>query len=170
MNQSRDFYLYTLNEKAGNRCLASPVPENLIQKNGLPAEAIAGEFTEGAENTSEETFKQNPLFLQFLHWVLAKHIRQCPGFIAQAKQKADGQVLIVDLRSSPINKDVPRKDILAVVDIKDGQAVKFHGLKDYKVFTESGFTRVDPWLHDKVVEELRSLIESGKSPLQASRG
>lgn len=163
MGQERDFYLYTLNEKGGYRCFASPVAEDLIFEKGLPNEAIAGEFIEGSEHTTAEHFKQNPVFLKFLHWAIAKHIRNCPGFTAQAEEKQNGQVMIVDTRGLPSDKEIPKEDTLAAVEIKDGKAVKFQGLKAYKVFTEQGFMRIDPWLHDKVVEELKSLIEANRS-------
>lgn len=154
-----EFFLYTLNHKGQGRCYASPLPEDIILAKGLPSEALAGEFKKGKDAATEEHFEANPLFLKFLHWAIAKHIRQCPKFQEEAKKKQNGHLLVVDMRSFPLESGLPKEDTLGVVEVKEGEAVHFSGLEDYKVFTDKGFMRIDPWLYEKYLEELVAQVE-----------
>lgn len=164
MTQEHDFYLYTLTEKGNNRCFASPVAEEQIFAKGLPTEAIAGEFLQGKDLATVENFEQNHVFIKFLHWAIGKHIRDCPGLKAEAERRQNGHMLVVDMRCFPLEGDVPKEDTLGVVEVKDGQVVKFHGLDQYQVFTRQGFMRIDPWLYDRYLEELNGQIEKTRLP------
>ncbi len=160
--QEFDFYLYTLNETGNNRCFASPIAEDQIFEKGLPTEALAGEFIKGQDQATVENFQQNPVFVQFLHWAIAQHIRDCPGFKAEAERRQDGLMRLIDLRCLPLQGDIPDEDIIGLVEVKGGQAVKFHGLDSYQVFTDKGFMRIDPWLYEKYLQELLVQVEKSR--------
>ena len=162
MSNFGEFYLYTLSADVGSRCFGSPLPQDATAGNGLPTEALAGEFLKGKEHATVENFKQNPVFLAFLHRTIAKHIQDCPGFKVSAAKKQNGHIIVGDMRSFHLEGEPPNEDAIGVVEIQNGEAVKFHGIAEYKVFSEQGFMRIDPWLHHKLMDELRIQVEKTK--------
>lgn len=165
MDLGGDFYIYTLTENGKGRRLASPLPEEVVIKQGLVSEALAGEFKGAEQSTSPEDFETNPVFVKFLQWSIAKHIRDCPEFIEEAKQRGNGSLLVVDVRALPITgKDtVKDEDLIGVVQVKDGKAETFSGFARYQPYTSKGFTQLVPSLQQKYMQELRELADTQKA-------
>lgn len=158
---TRDFYLYTLTDSEGkDRCFVSPLPKERVPLGGLPGEVIAGEFTLGREKADLENFKPNPDFIKFIHWAIAKHIGSCPDFLTAIEQRQNGHMIIADMRGAPHRGEVPIEDRIGVVSVKEGKAETFHPLTDYKIMTEKGFMSIDPWLFDKLVDEMELLAKN----------
>lgn len=59
--------------------------------------------------TRPRPFLAEPKFVQFLHWVLARHGASAPGFLAEAARQKDGYVYIIDKRSPTLTGNVPQR-------------------------------------------------------------
>lgn len=162
MNLGGEFYIYTLTEEGKGRRFASPLPEDVIRDKGMPSEAIAGEFTGRATGSDPADFEPNPVFVKFLQWSIAKHIRDCPEFVEEAKKRGEGSLLVVDARALPIEDAVEDEDLIGVVQVKDGKADKFSGFAKYIPYTSKGFTQLVPSLHKMYLQELRGLAFARK--------
>jgi hypothetical protein len=60
----------------------------------------------------------------------------------------------------PLGK-VPPEDIIGAVKVEGGKPISYEGYTVYSHLTEHGFLRLEPWLKDKVIEELRALPTAG---------
>lgn len=156
MSNSDDFYIYTLTQEGNNRRLASPLPSDFANHNGLCSQALAGEFLSanpGEDNP--ESFTPNPEFIRFLQWSVAKHAPTSPGFVDYAEQKPDGPVFIVDVRALHHGQEPQQEDLIGVVMLEGGKPIQFKASPDYQVLTKHGFLRIDPWLREKYIEDLQ---------------
>lgn len=160
MNLGGEFYIYTLTDAGKGRRFASPLPEEIVMSKGMPSEALAGEFIGGKQDTSPEDFETNPVFVKFLQWSVAKHIRDCPEFVEEAKKRGDGSLLVVDVRALPVTGEVEDEDLIGVVQVKGGKAEKFSGFARYQPYTTKGFTQLVPSLQEKYIEELSELAQN----------
>lgn len=161
---SDEFYIYSVNYPNGTRRLVSPLPVEFTNTYGLISESTAGEFvTKEGETDSPEHFVPNPQFVAFLHWALAKHVPEAPGFKAQAEKDPNGSTYLMDIRGVVRGKEPQQEDLIAVIELKDGKAVEFKGHLDYKILTEQGFLRIEPWLRDQYLQELQNFVVEQKA-------
>jgi hypothetical protein len=142
-------------EQGRMRCYLAAVDVDL--DGGLPGEAILGEFTGGPERLDPDHFTPNPKFLQFLHRVLARHAASAPGFLAEAERQKDGHVYVLDKRTPTPTGAVPPEDIIGAIEIAGGKPLRYVGSPRYAALTIRGQTQLDPWLHARLVDELRAL-------------
>lgn len=157
MNLGGEFYIYTLTDAGQGRRFASPLAQEIVNSNGMPSEAVAGEFKGEANSSAPEDFEVNPVFVKFLQWAIAKHIRDCPEFIDEAQKRGDGSLLVVDVRALPVTDKVDDEDLIGVIQVKGGKADKFSGFTKYQPYTAKGFTQLVPSLHEKYLQELEQL-------------
>jgi hypothetical protein len=152
-----DAYLYEVSHTSDTEpsYLLSPIPPDQARATGLPPEGILGQLTSGPDLIDPEHFQPNPVFVQFLHWVLAKHASSCPGLLAEAERQQNGFVHIVDARTDA--GDIPPEDLIASVEVKDGQLLRYGASPSYRVLTDAGLLKLDGWLHARLLEELAAL-------------
>ena len=160
MTNSDEFYIYSINIEGAMRRLASPLPSEFTNQHGLCNEATAGEFIDG---DSPEHFTPNPEFVRFMQWALAKHAPAAPSFQSQAEKQPDGPTYIVDIRSIMQGKEPQQEDLIGVIMLEGGQPKEFKGSAGYKVLTENGFMRIEPWLHQKYLQELQEFVINKKA-------
>jgi len=131
---------------------------------GLPPEAVMGELSADADDkdVALESYKQNAKFLVFLHVLIARHGAECPALIAEAERQQDGVIYVVDRRTPDPTGDIPKQDIIGAATVEGAKLVRFHGSPEYRTYTEDGFMQLDPWLHEKLVEELKTLVAKRK--------
>ena len=151
-----DVYIYTINEAGRSRRLATLLPEEITRQHGLKTYAIVGEFTQ-AEG-EEETFKVNPAYIEFLSWAIAKHAPHCPSLQAKVAEKQNGNLLINDLRGHLSGAEITEEDVIGMVEIKDGKLIRYAGNKNYRPFSQHGFMLLEPWLNQKIREELMEQV------------
>lgn len=156
MTNNNDVYIYTINDAKGSRRLACMLPEEATRQYGLKSFAIVGEFTQ--PEGSEESFTVNPAFLKFLAWALARHVAQCPGLVSQAQKQQDGHLYVTDARGRAFGSELTEDDIIGVVEIKESKVIRFAGNQNYRPFTEHGFMKIEPWLNEKIREELLAQV------------
>jgi hypothetical protein len=162
MTSPDGYYIYDTVIDGRHRYFASPLPHDTGFTDGLPSEAIMGEFTQGPDSLTPETFQQNNPFIQFLASVIGKHANACPGLIAETERQQNGFVYILDKRTPTPDDAVPPEDILGGVEIHNGQMLRFHGSPNYRILTNQGFMQLDDWLKDRLIEELVALAKSRK--------
>ncbi|QDT44722.1 hypothetical protein Pan241w_48380 [Gimesia alba] len=156
MNQSDSkVYIYNTVDGEMHHYYVSPLSHDLGFTTGLPSEAIMGELTNGPENITPEFFQQNTQFLEFLAGVIGKHAIHCPGLIAETERQQNGYVFILDRRTPTPEDGVPPEDIIGYVEIKNGQMLQFHSSPNYRIFTKDGFMKLERWMHERLLEELK---------------
>lgn len=156
VGNTTEFYLYTIQE----RCLASPLSDEMILEKGLLPEACAGEFSEGKEAATVANFLRNETFVKFLHWVISKHAPQYPALSVVAEQKLSGESQVPDLRGLSATGELADEDAIGVVEFENGKIISFAGNDNYSPFTEKGFMQLDSWFHEKYMEELTEYVNN----------
>ena len=154
MTDTDGYYIYDTVVDGSHRYFATLLSHETGFAAGLPPEAIIGEFTRGPETLTPDSFQQNQQFIQFMAYAIGKHAASCPGLIAEAQRQQNGFVYILDNRTPNPDDGVPPEDIIGGVEIENGQMIRFHGSPNYRILTQDGFMQLDPWLKDRLVDEL----------------
>ncbi|MBI1374786.1 MAG: hypothetical protein GC159_18860 [Phycisphaera sp.] len=156
-------YIYQTRKDDGTMVnYLSPLKPDEAFSEGLPAQAVMGEVPATDSELDAGAFKQNKIFLAFLNGVIANHATQCPGLQAEIERQQDGYVYIIDRRTPTPGGEVPPEDIIGAVKIEKGQLLSYHGSPNYRTFTGAGFMQLDPWLHERLMEELRRIVAAKK--------
>ncbi|MEY4589731.1 MAG: hypothetical protein RL497_1807 [Pseudomonadota bacterium] len=152
MSSHNDVYIYTVTEAGRTRRLASMLPEEATRAHGIKNYAIVGEFSQNPGE--EEVFTVNPAYIEFLSWAIARHVAQCPGLVAEAQKQQNGRMLITDARGRAQGHELTEDDVIGVAEIKDGKLTQYAGNQNYRPFNQHGFMVIEPWLNQKIREEL----------------
>ncbi len=144
-------------ERGGARHLLSALTPERALEAGVPSEAILGELVDGPERLVPESFRPNPVFARFLHWVIARHAASSPGLTAEARRQRDGFVYVIDQRTPTPQGPVPPEDLLGGFEVKGGVVVRYHASPNHRLLTHNGPLRLDPWYQAKLLEELNIL-------------
>lgn len=112
---------------------------------GLPREAILGRLTAGPQHIDAAHIEPNPLFAQFLGWVIANTAHESPALVAEAQRQSSGFVYIADERE-PHRRTISPENLVGAVEVKGGKMLHYLGNPNYRVFTAAGAPRLDPWL------------------------
>src|SRR5262245_46591678 len=73
-------------------------PDEVSALGGMPSEAVAGTWPEG-QAPSVDSFRTNPLFVEFLHHVIAMAGPSDPELMAAAAGQKEGWVYMIDART-----------------------------------------------------------------------
>jgi hypothetical protein len=153
-------HIYRVKNPAGGMMdVASVLPSEVVFGRGLAIEAVVGRFLKSVEDDgslSPEYFDANPLFADFLHDVVARHCPSDPELIEEAKSHLGGKVYVIDRRSSTPDGSVPAADIIGSFDVDQGVVVtgSYQRNPNHTVFSEMGFFRLTPQLHERLAAEL----------------
>jgi hypothetical protein len=137
-------------------------PDHVFQK-GIPNEGIIGILPASVTDFQDPSFRANPAFVKFLHHVIAKHGPQTPGIVAAVRGVAGGWMQIVDARAPQPRSEAEPEDILGEFEVKEGSVLEgsYQPNPAYRVVGKRGLLILDPWLHQKLMEELVSLPSPG---------
>lgn len=153
MSNHNDVYVYTVTDAGRSRRLASLLPEESTRQHGLKSYALIGEFTQ--QEGEAETFTTNPQYIDFLNWAIARHVAHCPGLVAEAQKQQNSHLWVTDARGRAQGKALSEEDIIGVAEIQNGKVVRYAGNQKYQPFSpEFGFMVIEPWLNQKIREEL----------------
>ena len=169
MTEADGYYIYDTVVEGSHRYFASLLPHDTGFTAGLPSEAIIGEFTSGPETLTPDAFQQNIEFVKFMAYVIGKHASACPGLIAETRRQQNGFVYILDNRTPTPDDAVPPEDIIGGVEIANGKMLCYHGSPTYRILTDDGFMQLDPWLKDRLIEELVAIATGGGNEFRTSR-
>src|SRR5712691_1521181 len=119
MNNEGDFVVYEVEVDGAKKRYLSPLPHEIAFQVGLTTEAIIGELANDSDEISIESFKPNPIFKNFLQWVIGKHALSIPTLVAEAKRQHDGYVYVLDLRTPTPDGAVPPEDIIGGFEVNN---------------------------------------------------
>jgi hypothetical protein len=163
-----DWNLFVVAKRPGEVCYLAALSHDVVFRHGLPLQAIVGEalasagevMSHGVGGVDYDHFKPNPEFTRFLHRVLAKHARQCPGVVLEARRQRTGHLYILDKRTPTPLGTVPPADIIGAVEVQNGAAIGYQGSPQYEPFGRNGLMQLDSWLEARFTEELLALAGS----------
>lgn len=163
MSEEVGFYLYNVNAQGKDCRYLSPLPMDIVKEKGLIAEAIAGEVVSEDEENLAKDFKTNPAFVRFLQWSIAQHAGKCDAIEKQALRIQNGNIVVPDFRKPNAQGGIDPEEVIGLVEVKDGQIVKFHGSPDYLPFTDRGFLKLDAYFQERYEADLLAYIEKSKA-------
>jgi len=148
---------YTIDSNDGfYKHYLSDIEHSHVLKSGLLNEMILGEVFDNTPPLEPDNFKQNPLYLDFLHWVVSLHVNSHTPLVEEARKKKDGCLFIVDQR---VKESVNDEDIIERLTIKNSEIINVERNSYYQVFTENGFIQLEGWLKDLHRIELLKLYK-----------
>jgi hypothetical protein len=158
------FHLYDVDAEEGPVKMIAALPPEAAVESGLPSPAVAGTVPRDAAEISLENFTPNPEFSDFLNFVIAKYGADDPALREQAAAQGDGWIYMVDLRVDDTGDDdgiadIATEDILGAFRVEKGEVVagSYRGNPNHRLLNERGLVRVDAWVEERLVEELRLL-------------
>lgn len=160
MNSDGDYAVYEIDVEGETRRYLSPLPHVIGFQFGLTTEAIIGELANDADEISVDSFKPNPVFKNFLQWVIGKHAISLPAFVAEAKRQCDGYVYVLDQRTPTPDGAVPPEDIIGGFEVKNGELIRFIGSPNYVVYGRNGLMSLERSIHGKLIDELTELAKN----------
>jgi hypothetical protein len=128
-------------------------------KQGLAPEAILGVLSrpvDAGQPISPAVFAGNPVFVQFLHDVIARHAPTEPSCQSHARQQGTGWLYIIDQRTATPDGDVPAEDIVGGLEVKQGEVVagSYRPNPNHRILSERGFFQVSPFLQACLLKEI----------------
>jgi hypothetical protein len=122
-------------------------PAEVRQLSGIPPESIPGWF-EG-EDESVDSFRPNPVFIEYLHEVIRSAGPEDPGLQRAAAEQGAGWVYIIDLRTPDGPQgSVPPEDIIGAFEVRSGRIVaeSYQIFPAHRIFTSNGFVVLPAFL------------------------
>jgi hypothetical protein len=125
---------------------------------GIPEDAIVGTLPSNVLDIKQETLKPNPSFLRFLHKVIATHGPSAPRLKNAARELGNGALLVKDGRVTIVGEHEP-EDVLGTFEVHEGRIIQdsYRPHLDYLVVSKRGMFVLDPWLHERLLEEVGRL-------------
>ena len=151
-----NMFVYAIEQDGAEVHYLSPLPNDYVFEHGLSPQSIMGQFLDGVETLTPDNFASSPVFNDFLHGVIAKHGPQCPGILAEAQCTGDGTVAVIDLRVPDLNAAIAPEDIVGVFSVADGVLGEYHACQKHQVLNQFGIMQLPDWLHEKLVNDLKS--------------
>ncbi len=141
--------------------VVTPIPSEIMFKQGLAPEAIVGVLRqlsniEGEGGIAPKDFVRNRVFADFLHRVVADHAPKLIEYQAQAKKQHEGWVYVIDGRTPAPKGLIPARDILGAFAVRDGVITPDSYVRNdqYFLYTQDGFFQLHVVLKSKLMEEL----------------
>jgi hypothetical protein len=125
---------------------------------GISEDAIVGTLPKGVLDIKQEAFTPNPSFARFLHRVIAMHGPLAPGLMKEAVKLGNGALLVTDGRVTIVGQHEP-EDVLGKFQVDEGRInpESYRPHLDYLVVSKRGLFVLDPWLHERLLEEVAEL-------------
>ena len=130
-------------------------PDEVSALGEIPAEAIAGSFEGNA--VTQEAFRANRVFIDFLHEVIGKAGLSDPSLIAAARQQRDGWMYLIDLRTPDGPRgSVPPEDIIGAFEVRSGELLpgSYQPGGSHRILSKHGLVKLPPILREAFVSEL----------------
>jgi hypothetical protein len=150
----------------GARDYLTILPPESVNERGLPGVAIVGALTKplGGDAAAADVFTPNPVFVRFMHDVIARHAPLLPGLRDEAERIGDGYVYVYDARTPlPVAGNVPHEDIIGAVKVEGGQPVpdSYRANPNQPLLTSHGFFSLGEELHACLMAEVEALRSGG---------
>lgn len=132
--------------------MLSFLPANYVFPHGLPVVAIQGTFTD--LKCSVEGFRENPVFVDFMHEVIRTVGPTDSSMQKAAAEQENGWVYVIDLRTpeGPFGR-VPPEDIIGGFEVKHGRLIGDSCWRNekHRVLTKNGPVQLPPFLQQALV-------------------
>ena len=115
-----------------------------IQRIGIPPEGICGILESDSTEITMDSFVQNRHFIDIVHRLNASH--PDPDLMDFAKGSGVAGVAVIDQRSPDVDAEIPTEDIIGHYAVENGEVTEYFPNKNYKLMTDSGIFRLNPWL------------------------
>jgi hypothetical protein len=157
-------YVFHIDAPEGGKDYVSLIPPAKAFSRGLPREAIAGTLLRPlapGEPISPEVFASNPVFVQFLHEIVARESPNQPNCCKAAIDLGEGWLYVVDQRTATPQGAVPPEDILGAFQVKEGEIVpgSYRPNANHAILSTSGFFQLDVAMHQCLLRELEARSE-----------
>jgi hypothetical protein len=145
--------------REGFEDVVSLLPHQLVFASGLAAEVIVGGCTsllEKGDSITDANFRQNRLFVDLLHDVIATEAPTLPALQAAVGQQHTGWIYLIDARTPTPGGEVPLCDIIGAFEVKEGVIVpqSYWRNADHRLFSSNGLFKLEPTLHQRLMERL----------------
>jgi hypothetical protein len=124
-------------------------------------QAIVGSFAPtGTEvEMTPGTFARNPVFVDFLHAVIARFGPLTADLRRAAQLQQSGWLYVIDGRTPTPAGDVPLEDVIGAFEIQDGRMMPdtYTRIDEHRIFSERGFFMLSDELARHLVESLAAL-------------
>lgn len=174
-SQVPHLWVYYVEIQGRMRQVVSLIPPEHASRHGIPPRATIGQAPPDAAAITPESFIPNPAFKELLQRTVGRYGPLVPALQAAARTQGEGWVYVIDDRRPVPQASVPPADIIGVFEVRGGVVVPetYQGNRDHLLLSDLGFLRLDPWLHERLVEEARQLTpvapsESGSAPADTS--
>ncbi|HET7462776.1 MAG TPA: hypothetical protein VFJ82_16090 [Longimicrobium sp.] len=149
----------------GARDYVTVLPPETVTERGLPSVAIVGALTKalGGDPAAADVFTPNPVFVRFMHDVIARHAPLLAGLRDEAARIGDGFVYVYDARTPDPAGAVPREDIIGAVKVEGGVPVAdgYRANPNHQLLTSRGFFNLGEELHACLMAEVEALRSGG---------
>ncbi|CAN5394290.1 hypothetical protein BH10PLA1_BH10PLA1_08120 [soil metagenome] len=144
----------------GDKYYITVLPTDVVFSKGMISECILGVLHRAlaaGESITPDIFTVNPVFVKFLHEIIARYGAEDEGCQNEAKRLGTGWVYVLDGRTKTPRGTVPSQDILGAFEAKDGQLLpdRYRFSPNHKILTEDGFFRLSPKLYRLLLKELQ---------------
>jgi hypothetical protein len=129
----------------------------------LPGEAIVGELLVLAEPGGAAMrpgqIRVNPVFVDFLHRVIATYAPSLEEFQGEVQRQRDVWIYVVDARTPTPQGEVPPEDIIGAFEVRGRQLVSdsYRAFPAHQIVPERGLFRLTDVLQDCLLWELEQL-------------
>lgn len=140
---------------------ADIIPEQIVGKLLDPVEDA-----NGAPKLEPENFARNGAFVDFLHNVIENQGPLEAGLIAEAREKGDGFVYLVDERADVAH--MLDEDIFGRFRVSDGVIVpsSYERNLEHRIFSQKGFFQLPSGVHARLGYELALLIKRNEENIR----
>jgi len=150
----------------GARDYVTILPPESVSERGLPSVAIVGALTKplGGDPAAADVFTPNPVFVRFMHDVIARHAPLLAGLRDEAARIGDGFVYVYDARTPiPDSATMPREDVIGAVKVEGGEPVpdSYRANPNHQLLTSRGFFNLGEELHACLMAEVEALRSGG---------
>ena len=141
--------------------ILSFVPEDPAFSAGIPIEAqmgnVIGDYPNEVTRLAPDHFQPNPRFLEFFHQQVARMLQNDPGIQGEAQRLGEGNVYIIDPRSSRREDgSVPGEDILGAFAANGGSVVagSYQPNPNYRIVSTIGLPGWPDFIWNGLIESL----------------
>jgi hypothetical protein len=156
-----EFCVCRVNTPDGMRDYVTLVTSEIFSSLGLVSEAIVGVLTQPQETVERITpniFAQNPVFVEFMHDVIARHGPKDSDFQVEARRQHDGWIYVIDQRTPDPAGTVPSEDIVGSFQIVNGKVIpdSYQPNPNHVIVSLRGFFDLGPNLNSALLDEVLS--------------
>jgi hypothetical protein len=159
-------FLYRAEVESEVRHMISLLPPFDVQRQGLPGASVAGFLAEPPEAGGKllgDNFTPNEMFVDFLHAVIAEWAPKNPDFLEAARAQGEGMVVVIDGRTPDPGGELMPEDLFGWFTVKAGEVLRdsYEPNPRHALLSDHGFFRLEPFLHEKLLDTLRRIRPEG---------